>query len=590
MSDVDSPLTPDPHENDSPRPHSHDASPADVPEDHAIETGSGPARVAKPRKCPFCRSVLDQNAVICIQCGYDLRTQRPVQPSSVRKKKRRTAPLKRNALEPLAQYSPQLSWSKAILSLAMLLSGPLLFYGAALSTGVIRSSGGHTDFLPVAIVGILLFLLSPVFAFAHFVHSVKFLSKEPVRAISGVLLSLLLILLAATGWYLGPMKGKPQDLRQRVAQFFSRKPDSTAWQQDFDALLANIPPAEAHLSETDIRNGQSYTNLFGQLQDGAEVTYTTTMTSFNDVEGPEISPGSTIQNGAPVLVVIGEKDHAAWASIPPGTIVRYRGNLELKADFISENGRVRAVRAVIVHVNEILDPAQTQRPETARTAAFQAIVACRKAADQLRANTDVDRPSNWHILLGKADGPAAGSKCLQTAIEPRITPPVPDSDLAKDLTESGIEHRSRQWTDANNLRLAAALNLAADLEENHRSILQDAVIDLLCSKPKERGPITSAEDADKQFKEILSGLGRTPEPFSNALLGELLKALPPESSLAILSEVSENSPHLNRTLLQLGEDWAESALLAANESESDPVLDSWHILRDRLRMLLYGSK
>lgn len=175
-------------------------------------------------------------------------------------------------------------------------------------------------------------------------------------------------------------------------------------------------------------------------------------------------------------------------------------------------------------------------------------------------------------------------------IDPRITPPVPDSDFAKNLTESGIENRSSQWTDANNLRLAAALNLAAGLEENHRSILQNAVISLLCSKPKERGPITSAEDADKQFKEILSGLGRTPEPFSNTLLGELLKALPPESSLAILSEVSENSPHLNRTLLQLGEDWAESALHSANESESDPVQDSWHGLRDRLRMLLYGSK
>ena len=590
MSDVDSAQPLEPQQNESSRPDSLNSPPPDNSMDQADVSGNEPSRVAKPRKCPFCRSGLDQNAVICIQCGYDLRTQRPVQQSSVRKKKRRNAPQKRNPLEPLAKHSPGMSWSKALISLGMLLSGPLLFYCAALSTGAIRSAGGQTDLLPVAIIGIILFLLAPIFALAQCVHSLKFLVREPLAAISGVLTSLMLILLAATGWYLGPMKGKPQELRERVTHFFSREPDKTHWQSDFDALLANIPLAESHLTVTDIRNGRSYTNLFGHLQDGAEVTYITTLTSFSDIEGAEIFPGSTIQNGTPVVVVIREKDQAAWSAISPGTTVRYRGQLELKADFISKNGIVRPARLVIVHVKEILEPVPTLPPDAARTAAFRAIADCRETVSQGRANPDSDRPSNWHILLGKAEGPAAGSKCLQSVIEPRITPPAPDLDSTNNLVEQVIENRAKKWTDANNLRLAAALNLAVDLEESHRTVLQDAVINLVCSKPKERGPITSAEDADRQFKEVLSGLGRTPQPFSDALLGELLKALPPESSLAILSAASENSPHLNRLLLELGEDWAESALHAATESEANPVLDRWHILRDRLRLLLHGSK
>lgn len=189
MSNVDSPLAPDPHEIDSPRPHSRDASPADVPEDLAIGAGSGSARVATTRKCHFCRSVLNQNAVISIQCGYDLRTKRPVKPSSVWKT-RSTAPQKRNAIEPLAKYFRQISWSKAKFSLAMLPTEPLLFYGAALSTSMIRSAGGQTNFLPVAIIGIPLFLLSPVFALAHFVHSLKFFTLQLFRSALFLLLFL----------------------------------------------------------------------------------------------------------------------------------------------------------------------------------------------------------------------------------------------------------------------------------------------------------------------------------------------------------------------------------------------------------------
>lgn len=533
-------------------------------------------------KCPSCRSSLDEQAVICIQCGYDLRTGNTVKSSPVRKKRRRPDSSERSPLEPLAKHVARMSWSLAAFSLLFLICGPALFYGAALSTAMIRASHGKTDFFPLALTGIVLFAVAPLLALGQLTHSLKFVAMEPLRALAGMLVSVVLICAAAAGWYFGPMKGSNEDLRARIARFWTPQADASQWHNDFESLLSNIPPVEAHLTEADLRNGK-VTDLFGQLQDGAEVTFTTVRVSYSDSEGPEISPGSTVRNGVPVLVVIREEDHPEWASIPAGTTVRYRGNLELRSSFISGNGSVRPVRSVIIHVNEILEPASTFPTDPARVAAFRAIAECRKVVENLRPDEASDLAATWHILLGKPEGPASGSKCLPAVIESRIAPADLNSESAAKLDEGSLELRSGKWTDANNLRLAAALNLAIRLEPSQHPVLENAVIAVIFAPDEPAAPVTSIEDADKQLKQILSGLGRTPHAFSEPLLLELLKTLPSESALTILKSMAAGSRELRELALRHGTEWAQSAFQDTGSPNNDRLRNAWQGLQTSLK-------